>query len=108
MKRNDKFLGSRPIWFIYPGMGCQWLTMGRDLLQIDVFKKTFSRCAQVLEVYDVDLFKIVTSDDPTIFDNILHSFTSICAIEIALTDVLHSLGICPDGYAGHSSGEISE
>lgn len=105
---KGKFTGPRPIWFIYPGMGCQWVTMGRDLLKIDVFRNTFIRCAEALKVYGVDLLKLVTSDDPTILDNVLNSSASICAIQIALTDVLHSIGIHPVGIAGHSSGEVGK
>lgn len=80
--------------------------MGRDLLKIEVFKNTFDRCAKILKTYDIDLYNIVTTDDVTIFDDIMNSFVAICAIQLALTDVLFSMNIYPDGIAGHSMGEI--
>lgn len=106
--KKDKFLGTRPIWFIYTGVGCQWPTMGRDLLKFDIFKNTFHRCAEALIPYGLDLYDIVTSDDPTVLEDIRHSFTAICAVQVALTDVLKSLGISPDGIAGYSMGEVGK
>lgn len=82
--------------------------MGKDLLKIQVFKKTFDKCVQVLKPYNIDLYHIVTADDKKIFDDILHCFVAISACQIALTDVLHHLGIQPDGIAGHSMGEIGK
>lgn len=105
---TNKFTSSRPVWFIYSGMGCQWTAMGRDLMKFNIFKNTFHRCAEVLKPYDVNLYDIVTSKDPTIFDDVLHSFTAICAIQVALTDLLHALGIFPDGIGGFSMGEIGK
>lgn len=105
---KDKFLGTRPVWFIYTGVGCQWPTMGRDLLKFDTFKDSFNRCAEALKPYGIDLYDIVTSDDPTVLEDIRHSFTAICAVQVALTDVLKSLGIAPDGIAGYSMGEIGK
>lgn len=102
----DKYVKDRPIWFIYSGMGSQWLGMGRDLLKIEVFRKTFTRCATALKPYNLDVFDIITSDTPSIFDDITNCFAAIGCVQIALTDVLSSFGIHPDGIAGHSLGEV--
>ncbi|KAJ8964696.1 hypothetical protein NQ317_001270 [Molorchus minor] len=101
-----RYTGKRPIWFIYTGMGSQWCGMGKDLMKIDVFRKTIKRCAVALKPYNIDLEDILTSTSPSVFDNISNNFTAIAAVEIALTDVLHSLGIFPDNVAGHSLGEV--
>lgn len=84
------------------------MKMGSDLLKIDTFKRTFDRCAQAMKPYNVDLYKVVTTDDPIIFNDILNTFSAIAAIQVALTDVLFSFGIYPDGMAGHSMGEVGE
>ncbi|CAG9854644.1 unnamed protein product [Phyllotreta striolata] len=97
---------NRPIWFIYTGMGSQWNKMGKDLLNIPVFRKTIERCAVALKPYNVDLLKILTDDNPATFDDITNCFCAISSVEIALTDVLRELGIVPDGIAGHSLGEV--
>lgn len=105
---KEKLFAGRPIWFIYSGMGSQWSTMGRDLLKIDVFRKTFDRCAGALKPYDIDLYRVVTSEDPVILSDIRHNFSAICAIQVALTDVLRTLGISPDKFAGFSMGEVGK
>lgn len=87
-------------------MGSQWLGMGRDLMNNEVFRNTIKRCAVALEPYGVNLEDILTTTVPETFDNFVNCFAAIGAVEIALTDVLYSLGIMPDGIAGHSLGEV--
>lgn len=89
-------------------MGSQWLGMGRDLLRIDVFKKTFDRCAAALLPYEKDLHHLVTTKDVSIFEDITNSLLAITATQIALTDLLRSMKIFPDRVAGHSLGEVGE
>lgn len=89
-------------------MGSQWITMGRDLLKIEIFKKTFDRCAHVLKKYNIDLYHVVTTADQTVFDDISINFVAITAIEVALTDLLYALNIVPDNFAGHSLGEVGK
>lgn len=96
----------RPIWFVYSGMGSQWSGMGKDLLHIDTFRNSISKSAHILKPYGIDLEGLLLREGDKAFDNILNSFVSIAAIQIALTDVLTSLGIQPDGIVGHSVGEL--
>ncbi|KAG5889542.1 hypothetical protein JTB14_024951 [Gonioctena quinquepunctata] len=106
VKEIGKYTKERPIWFIYTGMGSQWTKMGKDLMRIEVFRNTMQKMAAVLQPYGVDLIDVITNPSPTTFDDITNCFCGIGAIEIALTDVLYSLGIIPDGIAGHSLGEV--
>ncbi|XP_057651186.1 fatty acid synthase-like isoform X1 [Diorhabda carinulata] len=106
VREIGRFNKRRPIWFVYAGMGSHWLKMGRDLLNIAVFRSTINRCAKALEPYGIDLMHTITSDDPKVLDNISNCLAAIGAIEIALTDVLKSLNIFPDGMCGHSLGEV--
>lgn len=96
----------RPIWFIYSGMGSQWASMAKDLMQWDIFRKCMERCAEVLRPKGIDLIALLTESDEHIMDNILNVIVSIVAIQIGLTDVLMHLGIRPTGIVGHSFGEI--
>ncbi|XP_058059390.1 fatty acid synthase [Anopheles bellator] len=96
----------RPLWFIYSGMGSQWASMARDLMQLEVFHNTIARCAEALRPEGVDLIDVLTKSDDSRFDNILNSFISIAAVQVALTDVLTHVGIVPDGMVGHSVGEL--
>ncbi|XP_072399714.1 fatty acid synthase-like [Diabrotica undecimpunctata] len=105
-KEVERYNKQRPIWFVYTGMGSQWNKMGKDLMNIPVFKNTINRCAKVLAPYGVDLINIITSEDPSVFDDITNCISAIGCIEFALTDVLYSLNIYPDGICGHSQGEV--
>ncbi|XP_041972223.1 fatty acid synthase-like [Aricia agestis] len=98
--------GRRPLWFVYSGMGSQWVGMGKDLMRIPVFAAAIERCHRVLAPKGLNLIDVITSDDKNTFDNIMHSFVGINAIQIALTDVLRALDIVPDNIIGHSVGEI--
>ncbi|XP_055303122.1 fatty acid synthase-like [Sitodiplosis mosellana] len=95
----------RPIWYIYSGVGSQWAGMAKDLMHLEVFRNSINRCTDVLRPEGVDLVKILTESDESTFDNILNSFVSIAAVQVALTDVLTHLGIFPNGIIGHSAGE---
>nr|XP_023020295.1 fatty acid synthase-like [Leptinotarsa decemlineata] len=96
----------RPIWFVYSGMGSQWCGMLGDFMKIEVFANSIKKSHDTLAVKGLDLINIITTSDKTIFDSILHCFVGIAAIQIALTDVMRSLGIVPDGIIGHSVGEL--
>lgn len=96
----------RPIVWVFSGMGSQWSGMGTDLMKIPIFAESIEKSHRILATKGLDLKNIITSPDPKMFDNILHSFIGIAAIQIALTDILKALGIKPDHIIGHSVGEL--
>lgn len=63
-------------------MGSQWNGMGKQLLNIPIFAESICKCDAVLKPKGVDLIDILTSNDPTLFDNILNSFVGIAAIQV--------------------------
>ncbi|GFS62657.1 fatty acid synthase [Trichonephila inaurata madagascariensis] len=98
----------REIWYVMTGMGCQWTGMGLDHMKIDVFAKSMHKSAEILKPFGVDLFGLLKSGikvDPE-DRNITVSFVTICAIQIALVDLLKHLDVNPDGMVGHSTGEL--
>ncbi|XP_042904027.1 fatty acid synthase [Parasteatoda tepidariorum] len=99
----------RPVWYIYTGMGCQWQGMGLQLMVFDAYAKSLRRCAEVLKPFGIDLFKDLSPDtnEMEISRRGISPVTSITAIQIAMTDLLTSLGIKPDGIIGHSTGECA-
>lgn len=107
-QRDIQYLNDtrRPIVFVYSGIGSQWPEMGEDLMKIPRFAKSIDYCHSVLMKKGIDLKSILTSSDENTFNNVMHSYVGIIAIEIALTDVLKALGIAPDFIIGHSVGEI--
>ncbi|XP_077295461.1 fatty acid synthase-like [Arctopsyche grandis] len=97
---------TRPIWFVFSGMGSQWAGMGSMLLRIPVFAAAIERCHQVLHPNGIDIIRIITDPNPKIYNNILHSFVGIAAIQIGLCDVLKEIGIEADHLIGHGIGEL--
>lgn len=96
----------RPVVWVFSGMGSQWVGMGKALMQLPVFAQSIQRSHNTLKPSGIDLINVITSDDPLMFDYILHSFVGIAAIQIALVDVLRALNVTPDFIIGHSVGEL--
>ncbi|XP_043468900.1 fatty acid synthase-like [Leptopilina heterotoma] len=106
-RKIQHFQGERKeIWYMFSGMGSQWVGMGEALLQIPVFAKAIEKCDRVLKPRGIDIKHIITAKDPKMFDNIVNSFVGIAAIQIGLVDVLDSVGLKPDFLIGHSVGEL--
>ncbi|XP_022172738.1 fatty acid synthase-like isoform X2 [Myzus persicae] len=97
----------RPVWFIFSGMGSQWAGMVEGLLQLEPFAKAINRAAAVLQAEGIDLLSILNSKDEKTFDNVLNSAVSITSMQVALIDLLKSIGIEPNGFIGHSVGELT-
>lgn len=57
--------------------------MARDLLNIEVFRKSIEISANLLKNHDVDLVHILTHDDASLFENILNNFVSIIAVQVS-------------------------
>lgn len=96
----------RPVIWLFTGMGSQWTGMGTSLMQLDQFRQSIQESHKVLEPFGLDLISIITSNDPTTFDNILNSFVGIAAIQIAIVNILRSLNVPQDYIIGHSVGEL--
>lgn len=96
----------RPIVWLFTGMGCQWIGMGKSLMQIPPFRESMQKCHNILKRFAVDLISIITTDDPHVYDVIWCSCVGITCIQIALVDVLRHIDISPDYILGHSNGEL--
>ncbi|KAL6257977.1 hypothetical protein P5V15_011573 [Pogonomyrmex californicus] len=106
-RETENYLGTaRPIWFVFSGMGSQWPGMGIELMKFPIFAKAIQKCDAVLRPRGIDIINILTNKDKSTFDNILHSFVGIAAIQIGLVDLITSIGIVPDNIIGHSVGEL--
>ncbi|CAL7939127.1 unnamed protein product [Xylocopa violacea] len=96
----------RPVWFVFSGMGSQWIGMGEALMKFPVFAKAIQKCDAALKPHGIDIVDIITTKDEKTFDNIINCFVGIAAIQIGLVDLLSSIGIKPDNIIGHSVGEL--
>lgn len=97
----------RPLWFICSGMGAQWRGMGLSLMRLDGFRQSILRSDEALKPLGVKVSDLLLSTDEHTFDDIVHAFVSLTAIQIALIDLLTSVGLKPDGIIGHSLGEVA-
>ena len=97
----------RPLWFLFPGLGGQWIGMAKALMPIKTFADKIDECHQILEPYDIDLKHLLLSDDKNVMSTMTNKFCSTTAIQIALFEVIKALNIVPDGIIGHSFGEIA-
>lgn len=98
----------RSLWFVLPGLGCQWKAMAKNLREFKPFWSTIEQLADVLKPLGLDLINILTNDSKNVYEsNVVNLFTAIVSIQIALIDLLKLLEVKPDGIIGHSIGEIS-
>lgn len=96
----------RPVVWVFSGMGSQWCEMGLALMDLPLFRESIHKSHAVLQPFGIDLVQIITSSEPETFDNILHSFVGIAAIQVAIVDVLRVLNVQCDHIVGHSVGEL--
>ncbi|KAL5273382.1 hypothetical protein ACFFRR_000238 [Megaselia abdita] len=108
LKRNIACFNreKRPLVWIFNGMGTQWLSMGKYLMEIEVIKATIQRLHNILLPKNIDLIYILSSYKKDIFQNNLYSFVGITSIQIALVNCLRALELEPDFIVGYSMGEM--
>ena len=71
-----------PVWYVFPGMGCQWHDMHKDMMKVDVFAESFNKSKVTLKNIGIDLDQVLKSDNPGIFNNIRFAFVSIAAVQV--------------------------
>ncbi|XP_050392804.2 fatty acid synthase [Patella vulgata] len=97
---------NRPVWFVFAGMGTQWFGMGKTMMELEIFKRSILQSDAVLKQHGINLHDLIMHGDDKTFENTLHSFVGIAAIQVALVDLLHKMDIKADGIVGHSVGEL--
>ncbi|UCH93968.1 MAG: amino acid adenylation domain-containing protein [Candidatus Aminicenantes bacterium] len=102
---------TRPVVFMFPGQGAQYVNMGLDLYKTEpLFRKEMDRCFEILTpLMDYDIKEIIYPSD---WSDILINQTEIAQpllfiFEYALAKLLMKWGIKPDAMMGHSIGEYT-
>ena len=97
----------RPVWFVFPGLGGQWVGMGKALMPIKEFAQKIEECHQILIPFGINLKHLLISEDQDTMSTMTNKFCATTALEIALYETIKSLNIMADGVIGHSFGEIA-
>ncbi|TNN50607.1 Fatty acid synthase [Liparis tanakae] len=98
---------TRPLWFVCSGMGTQWAGMGRSLMQLQYFRESILRSDAALKDTGLVVSSLLMDADEATFEDTVHAFVGLAAIQIAEIDLLSKLGLQPDGIVGHSVGELA-
>ncbi|XP_024117302.1 fatty acid synthase [Oryzias melastigma] len=98
---------ARPLWYVCSGMGTQWAGMGRSLMNLQEFRKSILRSDSVLKDMGLVVSQLLMEADDSTFEDTVHAFVGLAAVQIALIDLLAKVGLQPDGIVGHSVGELA-
>jgi iturin family lipopeptide synthetase A len=104
---------NRPVVFMFPGVGAQYVRMGLGLYQRDsIFREEIDRCFDILESlmgYDIKeiLYPTFVSSAIKSIDQAEISHPVIFAFEYALAKLLMKWGIKPYAMIGYSLGEYA-
>lgn len=98
---------ARPLWYICSGMGTQWAGMGRSLMQLPDFRESILRSDAALKDTGLVVSRLLMEEDSAIFEDTIHAFVGLAAIQVAQIDLLTKMGLQPDGIVGHSVGELA-
>uniref|UniRef100_A0A803V968 Fatty acid synthase n=1 Tax=Ficedula albicollis TaxID=59894 RepID=A0A803V968_FICAL len=97
----------RPLWYICSGMGTQWKGMGLSLMKLDLFRQSILRSDEALKSTGLKVSDLLLQANENTFEDTVHAFVGLAAIQIAQIDMLKAAGLQPDGILGHSVGELA-
>ncbi|XP_075135067.1 fatty acid synthase [Leptodactylus fuscus] len=97
----------RPLWYICSGMGTQWKGMGHSLMNLDMFRQSILRSDEALKGTGLKVSELLLHADDSTFEDTVHAFVGLAAIQIAQIDMLKAMKLEPDGIVGHSVGELA-
>lgn len=98
---------ARPLWYVCSGMGTQWAGMGRSLMQLPDFRDSILRSDAALKETGLVVSRLLMEAQEDTFEDTVHAFVGLAAVQIAQIDLLTKLGLQPDGIVGHSVGELA-
>jgi len=121
----------RPVVFLFPGQGAQYVDMGRQLYQTEpVFREQIDRCAELLKPqlgldvrdllyaqgsgssdqvsrngHEPNLLSQLLNPDTRSLDQTQYAQPALFVVEYALAHLWLSWGLTPQAMIGHSLGE---
>jgi len=74
----------RPIWWVFSGMGSQWVGMGKELMVLKPFADSLRNSHSTLKTVGIDLMNLLNTENDDTYENILNSFVAIAAMHLLL------------------------
>lgn len=97
--------------FMFPGQGCQYANMGRQLYRSEVlFRETVDHCHELLRQKFIHFEELSPEDHQGLTERIHETHLtqpSVFIFEYAMAKLLMSWNIKPDRMIGHSFGEFA-
>lgn len=96
--------------YIFTGQGAQWFAMARELFPFEPFTRSIARSEAILRQLEPSwtLFEeLLKPEEESRVGRSEIGQPATCAVQIAIVDLLHTLGLKPQRVLGHSSGEIA-
>ncbi|WP_127112105.1 type I polyketide synthase [Shimia sediminis] len=103
-------VGTRPLTFVYTGMGPQWWGMGQQLYADNpVFKAAVDEADAAFQVHSgwSILAEMLSNEDVSRMARNEIAQPANFIIQVGLTAVWKSLGVTPQAVLGHSVGEVT-
>ena len=81
----------KQLWFVFNGMGSQWNGMGREMMNIPIFKGSIEKSHAALRHLEFNLMDVLMSDDEEILNNPTNSFVCVAAIQVNMNSCYYQL-----------------
>lgn len=113
VKTHHLEVGNRPVVFMFPGQGAQYVNMARELYETEpTFALQVDRCCELLKPHlGLDLLPVLYPSDPLAeiaaqqLKQTAITQAALFVIEYALAELWMSWGVRPFSAIGHSIGE---
>lgn len=108
--RNVNTSTNNKLFYAVPGLGCQWTGMAIGLLEVPFFARRLKQLCDLIQPnLEFDIYKFMLADQDTefeVFNDSIFCLIAVAIYQMSFLDLLKEIGLKPDGYFGHSFGEL--
>lgn len=99
------------LFYAVPGLGCQWTGMAVGLLEVPFFARRLKQlCDMIQPSLEFDIYKFMLADQEDtafeVFSDSIFCLVAVAIYQMSFLDLLKEIGLKPDGFFGHSFGEL--